>query len=201
MKEHLWGSGLSRNEGFPVKTALLVILLVACVLAARLAWAAVGEAPEAGTETPAIAVANAAQNDEDLFDCSDFEDQEDAQAQLVEGDPYGLDEDGDGVACNEETVELAAQDVAPEDGDGTSETSQYEEGQYQDDGQYSSDQYVSQSQEDSSGSSDESSSEDQYDASLLEAGGPSEGPAPKMPGGGCPPEFPLERTDGCFPDQ
>lgn len=190
---------MSRSEGFPLKTALLVVLLVACVLAARLAWAASSDVPEGETETPGIAVANAAQNDEDLFDCSDFEDQEDAQAQLIEGDPYGLDEDGDGVACNEETVELAAQEP-DSGGDDTSETSQYD-GQYDGDEQYSSDQYVSQSQEDSSGSSDDSSSDDQYDASLLEAGGPSEGPAPKMPGGGCPPEFPLERADGCFPNK
>ncbi len=42
---------------------------------------------------------------------------------------------------------------------------------------------------------------DQYansKGSLLEAGGPSEGPAPKMPGGGCPAEFPVEEPDGCY---
>lgn len=41
---------------------------------------------------------------------------------------------------------------------------------------------------------------DQYAAgkgSLLEAGGPSEGPVPRMPDGGCPAEFPMEGPDGC----
>jgi hypothetical protein len=33
------------------------------------------------------------------FDCDDFESQEEAQLYLAPGDPYGLDEDGNGVAC------------------------------------------------------------------------------------------------------
>jgi len=33
------------------------------------------------------------------YDCEDFETQEEAQFYLVRGDPYGLDEDGNGVAC------------------------------------------------------------------------------------------------------
>jgi hypothetical protein len=33
------------------------------------------------------------------FDCSDFQYQEDAQAHLLPGDPYGLDADHDGIAC------------------------------------------------------------------------------------------------------
>src|SRR5215212_5522992 len=37
----------------------------------------------------------------DLYDCSDFDYQEDAQAQLLTGDPYGLDADDDGIACEE----------------------------------------------------------------------------------------------------
>lgn len=36
------------------------------------------------------------------------------------------------------------------------------------------------------------------DDSLLEAGGPAEGPLPKMPSGGCPEEFPVELADGCY---
>jgi len=42
-----------------------------------------------------VAVAQTA----DLYDCSDFETQEEAQAQLLPGDPYGLDGDNDGQAC------------------------------------------------------------------------------------------------------
>jgi hypothetical protein len=33
------------------------------------------------------------------YDCDDFESQEEAQLYLSPGDPYGLDEDGNGVAC------------------------------------------------------------------------------------------------------
>ncbi len=36
---------------------------------------------------------------QDLYDCGDFATQEEAQQQLLPGDPYGLDEDGDGIAC------------------------------------------------------------------------------------------------------
>jgi hypothetical protein len=32
---------------------------------------------------------------------------------------------------------------------------------------------------------------------LLEAGGPTDGPVPVMPGGGCPEEYPVERSGAC----
>jgi hypothetical protein len=35
--------------------------------------------------------------------------------------------------------------------------------------------------------------------SLLEAGGPTSGPLPLMPGGGCPREFPTMRDGACYP--
>jgi hypothetical protein len=35
------------------------------------------------------------------YDCSDFATQEEAQEYLLPGDPYGLDGDGDGVACED----------------------------------------------------------------------------------------------------
>jgi hypothetical protein len=34
--------------------------------------------------------------------------------------------------------------------------------------------------------------------SLLQAGGPNEGPLPLMPGGGCPREYPLEVSRACY---
>ncbi|MGH3086199.1 MAG: hypothetical protein ACRDSJ_02625 [Rubrobacteraceae bacterium] len=42
--------------------------------------------------------------------------------------------------------------------------------------------------------------EEQYDnkGSLLEAGGPSEGPVPLMPDGECPAEFPVNEGSGCY---
>jgi hypothetical protein len=35
------------------------------------------------------------------YDCADFATQEEAQKQLLPGDPYNLDGDGDGIACEE----------------------------------------------------------------------------------------------------
>ncbi len=33
---------------------------------------------------------------------------------------------------------------------------------------------------------------------LMDAGGPTAGPAPLMPGGGCPEEYPVQRRGACF---
>jgi hypothetical protein len=35
--------------------------------------------------------------------------------------------------------------------------------------------------------------------SLLEAGGPGDGPVPTIPNGGCPKEFPLQKGEACYP--
>ncbi len=36
---------------------------------------------------------------------------------------------------------------------------------------------------------------------LFTSGGPEDGPVPPMPGGGCPPEYPAEKDDGCYVGQ
>jgi hypothetical protein len=51
--------------------------------------------PETTEQTEATRSAAPARD----YDCDDFESQEEAQLYLVPGDPYGLDEDGNGVAC------------------------------------------------------------------------------------------------------
>ena len=33
---------------------------------------------------------------------------------------------------------------------------------------------------------------------LMDAGGPQQGPVPRMPGGLCPAEYPVERSEGCY---
>ncbi len=48
---------------------------------------------------PKPAVAQSVQEG-DLYDCPDFATQPQAQAQLLPGDPYGLDADSDGQACD-----------------------------------------------------------------------------------------------------
>ncbi len=178
---------MSRDVGSAAKLALLVALLVVCTLFARLLWAAISGGDE---DVPiGIEVARAAQSDEDLFDCSDFESRDDAQQQLLDGDPYALDEDGDGIACNEAGVELAA--------------AQTDEDQHSGEGdQYSSEDTWSSEEdndEDQYGSLAASGSIDQYTSkTLLEAGGPTAGPVPPMPGGSCPEEFPVEKDVGCY---
>ena len=175
------GLDLVRSAGLPVRLALVVALLVVCAMAARLAWAVAYDVEE-GAPLPGMGIAYAAQIDEDLFDCSDFESQEDAQEQLLDGDPYVLDEDGDGTACNEEGVDLASQQT---------DASQYsgdEEYQYADEYQYGS--LASSSSTDSNATT--------ASGTLLEAGGPEAGPVPTLPGGGCPDEFPTEKDGACY---
>ena len=55
----------------------------------------VTEQTEATERTEATRSAAPAQD----YDCEDFETQEEAQLYLAPGDPYGLDEDGNGLAC------------------------------------------------------------------------------------------------------
>ncbi|QIN78910.1 hypothetical protein GBA65_10675 [Rubrobacter marinus] len=164
--------------------AIIFVLAVLCLFVGRIGWAMAfdSEGPES---IRASEVAQQGGEDEDLFDCSDFETEEEAQEQLVDGDPYGLDEDGNGIACDGEGEETrsASQDT---------EEAQYEQVQYSD----------SSSTDDSD--SDDSSGEYQYSSAddsgniLMEAGGPENGPAPRMPGGACPSEFPVERGEGCY---
>lgn len=54
--------------------------------------------PFAVTTLLALAPANAAALD---YDCADFETQEEAQEYLLPGDPYNLDGDDDGIACED----------------------------------------------------------------------------------------------------
>ena len=51
--------------------------------------------PETTEQIEATRVAAPARD----YDCDDFETQEEAQLYLAPGDPYGLDEDGNGIAC------------------------------------------------------------------------------------------------------
>ena len=203
-----------RSAGIPMKVAVVFVLAVLSLFAGRIGWAlAFDEEPES------IGVSEVAQQDredEDLFDCSDFGSQEEAQEQLVDGDPYGLDEDGNGLACDgegEETGSSSQDSDESSSGDESSGDQQYDEdsGSDSEEAQYEQVQYTEtslsqeeDSESDNSSDEDSSSGESQYTSAddsgnvLMEAGGPEDGPAPKMPGGGCPEEFPVERGDGCY---
>jgi endonuclease YncB( thermonuclease family) len=63
-----------------MRRAAIIAALIGCLAAVGLA----------GGARPARAID---------YDCSDFANQAEAQGQLLPGDPYGLDGDGDGIAC------------------------------------------------------------------------------------------------------
>ena len=49
---------------------------------------------------------------------------------------------------------------------------------------------------------DTTTNEFQYETTpLFTSGGPEDGPVPPMPGRGCPPEYPVEKSDGCYVDE
>ena len=192
-----------RSAGIPTRIVVVFVLAVVCLFAGRIGWAmAFDDAPRN------VGVSEVAQQstdeDEDLFDCSDFGTPEEAQEQLVDGDPYGLDEDNNGVACDGEdegTGSVSQESSVGEETSGAdpdSSSAQYEQVQYTD-----SSSSVSEADSDTS-SSDDSSDQSQYSASdgsgsvLMEAGGPEDGPAPMMKDGSCPGEFPTERGNGCY---
>jgi hypothetical protein len=119
-----------------------------------------------------------AQAQEDLYDCQSFGSQESAQAELerIPSDPYDLDPDGNGIACEEFF------------GDGGTSTSS---------ASASPNSSVSASVSDSASASASASA--QPTDELFDAGGPTSGPVPLMPDGSCPAEFPVERSGVCYP--
>ena len=68
---------------------VLAALVFASGFTLRVAW----ESLEKPAEAQSVA-------EGDLYDCPDFTTQPEAQAQYLPGDPYGLDADGDGQACD-----------------------------------------------------------------------------------------------------
>ncbi len=107
----------------------------------------------------------------DQYDCESFGSQESAQAELERNpdDSSNLDPDVDGQAC---------EDYDYGGGGSASPTS---------------------TATPTSTASPSSAVDDQYDSDLFDAGAPANGPVPLMPGGGCPAEFPVERSGVCYP--
>ena len=112
----------------------------------------------------------AAQAQEDLYDCQSFGSQESAQAELERdlSDPYNLDPDADGQACEDYNYGSGSTASATATSSPTSTASP-------------------------------TPSSDQYNDELFNAGGPKSGPAPLMPDGSCPSEFPIEQSGACYP--
>ena len=119
--------------------------------------------------TPAVAQT-------DQYDCASFGSQESAQAELDRdpSDPNNLDPDGNGQAC----------DDYPYGTSGTNSASPS-------------------SASPSSGESDDASASPKPDPlqndDLFDSGGPTNGPVPLMPDGGCPAEYPVKHNGLCYP--
>jgi hypothetical protein len=119
------------------------------------------------------------------YDCASFGSQQAAQAELERdpSDPNDIDPDGNGRACDDYDYGTST----------TNSTSQ------------SSPSPSTASPSSPSPSSPSSSSpfhspkpRPQGDRNLLDAGGPTNGPVPLMPGGGCPSEFPAKHNNLCY---
>ena len=112
----------------------------------------------------------AAQSDQ--YDCASFGSQQSAQAELERdpSDPNDLDSDGNGRACDDYDYSAST----------TTQSSPLP------------------SSPSPSNPSPTPKPRPEGTRNLLDAGGPTNGPAPLMPDGTCPPEFPTEHNNLCF---
>ncbi|QIN82792.1 hypothetical protein GBA63_09115 [Rubrobacter tropicus] len=149
--------------------AALVVLVFALGFSGRIAFENVKN-PE-----PVIAAAQAQESD-DLYDCANFATQEEAQAVYDQDttDPYGLDGQPGTAFTGEQGVACEELPSSGTDDDNTSATGD----------QYDND--------------DGSTRNPRRDNDLMKSGGPAHGPAPFMPDGSCPKEYPVVKADGCY---
>jgi len=120
----------------------------------------------------------------DQYDCASFGSQDSAQAELERdpSDPNNLDPDGNGRAC--ETYDYGATVTNSPLPSSPSPTTP-------------STSSPSPSSPSPSSPSPSPKPKPLGDRNLLKAGGPTVGPVPLMPGGGCPKEFPTKHNDLC----
>jgi hypothetical protein len=119
------------------------------------------------------------------YDCASFGSQQAAQAELERdpSDPNDLDPDGNGRACDDYDY-------------GTSTTNSIS--QSSPSPSTASPSSPSPSSPSSSSPSHSPKPRPQGDRNLLDAGAPTNGPVPLMPGGGCPSEFPAKHNNLCY---
>jgi hypothetical protein len=119
------------------------------------------------------------------YNCASFGSQQSAQAELERdpSDPNDLDSDGNGRACDDYDYSASTTNNTI-----SSTTTQ----------RSPSPSTTSPSSPSSSSPSPSSKPRPQGDRNLLNAGGPTNGPAPLMPDGTCPPEFPTKHKNLCY---
>ena len=160
-----------RQDGLVLKAAV-VIVVIAAGFGLRIAWEF---PPQAGAQ--------------DLYDCPDFQFQEDAQAVYEQdtSDPYGLDgppgegfEGVQGVACEE--LPSRGGDDAPGDDIAPPERTAPEPI----------------TPRPTSPPPPPAPPPKPSPGPLLKAGGPTDGPAPLMANGECPEEYPVKWDGACY---
>ncbi len=164
----------SRVDASRVDAAKLArgVALVVLVLSCGFTARAAWELSRSELTPPTVGL-DLVQSQTDL-DCADFASQAEAQSEFDKDttDPNNLDADNDGIAC--ESLDGGTEDSGTGSG-GTKKAGADD------------------------GTSDADAGSDQYNGDLMDAGGPSSGPVPLMPGGGCPVEYPVEQDGACYP--
>ena len=178
--------GTLENGGPVLAPSLAIALLIISIgLCVRAAWEFT---PPAGAQAEG--------------NCGDFASQAEAQASLREdpSDPNNLDDDGDGIACLNAPYSNPERDVipAPRDGDTPGNTT----------GTTTSEPATSRPTPPPPEQPGPTPSPPPQPApspqpapgsgTLMTAGGPSAGPAPLMPDGTCPVEYPVKRGGACY---
>ena len=179
-----------------IAKVLILLLTVTAALGLRLGWEVLVQAEGRLPVVSASAVAqteDASEEDlsgEDILDCSDFEDQQEAQDSLEAdpSDPDNLDADGDGQACEEEFGDEASggsttatprtpppSPKAPPPAPKTAAPAPRPTPPPQ-----------------------PAPTPPPDSGTLFKAGGPMTGAVPAMPSGKCPREFPEKRGGACY---
>ncbi len=114
------------------------------------------------------------------YNCASFGSQQSAQAELERdpSDPNDLDPDDNGRACDDYDYSASTTESTTSESTTTESTST--------------------SSPSPSSPSPSPKPRPQVDRNLLNAGGPTNGPAPLMPDGTCPPEFPTKHKTLCY---
>jgi outer membrane biosynthesis protein TonB len=184
---------------------LILLLAVTAALGLRLGWEVLVQAEGRLPVVSASAVAqtdDASEEDlseEDILDCSDFEDQQEAQDSLEAdpSDPDNLDADGDGQACEEE--------FGDEDG-GDSTTGTPKTPPPSPKTPQPSPKTPPSAPKTTPAPAPRPTPPPQPtpapppadSGTLFKAGGSNAGPIPLMKGGSCPKEFPERRGNACY---
>lgn len=195
----------------PMAKVLILLLVVAAALALRLGWEVVVQAQGS---LPLVSASAVAQTDdapkedlsgEDVLDCSDFEDQQEAQDSLEAdpSDPDNLDADGDGQACEEEFGDEA--EGGSTTGSPKSPPPSPKNPQSSPKNPQPSPKTPPPAPKTPPAPAPRPTPPPQPtpapppdSGNLFKAGGLQAGPAPLMPNGGCPKEFPVKKRGACY---